>query len=134
MDPNASEALYNLSRVLQRTDPDKAKIYRDRFTAMQRSNQLTTQAQTVGNFALASANRGDYAQAISQFHEALEECGDCQWKADLYKDLGLIECKSGDVGHGEKDLLQARSLKPQDPDIQKALQIVAYARTERPTR
>jgi tetratricopeptide (TPR) repeat protein len=130
IDPASTEALYTLSRALLKTDPVQAKVYRDRFVALQQQKQLLSQAAMLGNFALASANRGDYAQAISQFHEALKECGDCESEADLYKDLGLIECKSGDIDTGEKDLLVAKSLKPQDADIRKALDVIAYTRSQ----
>jgi Flp pilus assembly protein TadD len=95
---------------------------------MQQHKQLTSQAETLANFALASANRGDYPQAISQLREAVGECGECRSKADLYKDLGLIECKSGDIQSGEKDLVTAKSLKPQDPDVLKALDIIGRLR------
>jgi Tfp pilus assembly protein PilF len=86
----------------------------------------------LGNFALASAKRGDYSQAVSQLQEAIQQCGECGSKADLYKDLGLIECKSGDIGSGEKHLLLAKSLKPQDQDTRKALEAIARMRTESP--
>ena len=46
-------------------------------------------------------------------------------RADLLKDLGLIECKSGDVEHGQEHLLMARSLKPDDADIAKGLEVVS---------
>jgi hypothetical protein len=97
---------------------------------MQQHKQLTTQAETLANFALASANRGDYPQAISQLHEAIGQCGECSSKADLHKDLGLIECKSGDVQSGEKDLLVAKSIKPEDPDVLKALEVISRLRAD----
>jgi tetratricopeptide (TPR) repeat protein len=128
IDPSGTEVLYNLSRALLKTNPAKAKEYRDRLVALQQQKQLLTEADTLGNFALASAKRGDYSQAVSQFHEALDQCGDCPSKADLHKDLGLIECKSGDIDNGEKDLQIAKSLKPHDVDIQKALDIIAATR------
>ncbi len=124
LDPKQTEAMYNLFREVQKTNPDEAKIYRDRFKAMQQQKQATTQAETLGNFALASANRGDYSQAVSQLHDAIHECGQCGSLADLYKNLGLIECKSGDVVNGKQDLLTAKSMKTEDADIAKALQLL----------
>jgi superkiller protein 3 len=129
-DANQSEALYNLSRAVSKTNPDEAKRYRERFVAMQQQKQLTTQAETLANFALASAKRGDYPQAISQLREAIEQCGECGSKANLYKDLGLIECKSGDIQSGEKDLLIAKSIRSQDPDVLKALDIIGRLRAD----
>jgi tetratricopeptide (TPR) repeat protein len=130
LDPSQSEALYNLWRALSRTEPEEAKQYRERFAAQQRDKQITTQAETLANFAIGSAKSGDYPRAISQLREAVRQCGDCASKADLHKDLGLIECRSGDVRNGEKDLLFAKQFKPQDPDILKALDLIRSSRGE----
>jgi tetratricopeptide (TPR) repeat protein len=123
-DPNQTEALYTLWKTLAKNGEPEAGSYEQRFKRAEKEKQILSQAGTLGNFALASANRGDYQQAISQFQEAVKECGDCQSRGDLFKDLGLIECKSGDVKHGQEHLLVAQSLKPSDPDIAKALQAV----------
>ncbi|MGH9621246.1 MAG: hypothetical protein ACRD45_16260, partial [Bryobacteraceae bacterium] len=106
------------------------KKYRDRFVAMQKQKQLTSQADTQANFALASAKRGDYSQAISQLREAIAQCGACRSRPNMYKDLGLIECKSGDLSNGRKDLITAQSLDPKDPDIVRALKIVRGAASQ----
>jgi Flp pilus assembly protein TadD len=55
-------------------------------------------------------------------------CGDCAIKADLHKKLGLTECQMGDLGKGEKELRLAQTLKPSDPDIERALKRIAAAR------
>jgi tetratricopeptide (TPR) repeat protein len=128
-DANQTEALYNLWRALAKANSSEAGAYEERFKRAQKENQMTTQAGQLGNFALAAANRGDYQSAISQFQQAVKECGDCQSRADLFKDLGLIECKSGDIQNGQKHLLLAKSLKPNDPDIEKALAIVGKIRS-----
>jgi tetratricopeptide (TPR) repeat protein len=128
INPNQSEALYDLWRAMSKTKPEEAKVYRARFEATQKNKQLVTQAETLANFALAAANRGDYAQAVSQLQQAIKECGDCVSKADLHKDLGLIECRSGNLKDGENNLLVAKALKPQDPDVLKALEIINRTR------
>jgi Flp pilus assembly protein TadD len=132
LDQGQTEALYNLSRALAKTDPAAAKGYRDQFAVVQRQKQLTSEAETLANFALASANRGDYATAVSQLREAIHKCGGCSSQADLHKTLGLTECKAGDVQNGEKDLLLAKSLKPHDPDTQKALEAINRLRQQSP--
>jgi Tfp pilus assembly protein PilF len=115
---------------LAKADSAEAAGYEERFKRAQKEKQIIGQAGTLGNFALDSAKRGDYQEAISQFQQAVKECGDCQSRADLFKDLGLIECKSGDVQHGEEHLLIAKSLKPADPDIAKALAVVGQIRSK----
>jgi tetratricopeptide (TPR) repeat protein len=124
-DGNQTEALYNLWRTLAKSHSPEAAEYEERFKRAQKDKQIVGQADTLGNFALASANRGDYQEAISQLQQAVQECGNCQARADLFKDMGLIECKSGDVRHGQEHLLMARSLKPNDPDIARALEVVS---------
>jgi Flp pilus assembly protein TadD len=133
LDSNQTEAMYNLWRASMKSDPAQAPAYRERFAAMQRQKQLTTQAETLANFGLASANRGDYLQAISQLREAIEQCGKCASRPVMYKDLALIECKSGDLQGCEKNLLTAQSLKPEDQDVAKALAIVRLGKVKDPS-
>ena len=128
-DANQTEALYNLWRALVKANSAEAAGYEERFKSAQKEKRTVGQAGTLGNFALDSAKRGDYQEAISQFQQALKECGECQSRADLFKDMGLIECKSGDIQHGEQHLLVAKSLKPDDPDIAKALAVVGQVKS-----
>jgi tetratricopeptide (TPR) repeat protein len=128
-DPDQLQALYSLWRATAKTDPLQGKLLEQRFIDLQKKKQLTSQVETLANFAIASANRGDYQEATSQLRDAVAQCGDCQLKAALYKDLGLIECKSGDIRSGEKDLLRAKALKPQDTDVAQALNTVTNVKT-----
>jgi len=91
---------------------------------LQRKRQITDRAETLGNFAIASAAARDWQQAVAQLKEALDICGACRARADLHKNLGLIYCRSGDTKHGEEELLEAQKLKPGDPEIQTALAIL----------
>lgn len=99
--------MYNIWRGIIKIHPTQAKQHRDRFAAMQKEKQLTSEAEIQANFALGSANRSDYSRAILQFRHAIAECGTCRSRPDMYKDLGLIECKSGDLSNGRKDLIIA---------------------------
>ena len=81
-------------------------------------------AQTLGNFALASAAARDWPQAIAQLKEALQVCGNCSALPLLHKDLGLIYCRSGDWKNGKSELLEARKLTPNDPDVAQALRVL----------
>ena len=64
---------------------------------MQGMKANTEQAETLGNFAIASAEARDWPRAFSQMQQALEVCGECRIKADLHKNLGLILAKSGEI-------------------------------------
>lgn len=132
--PDQPQALFNLSRSLRREDPEQASRYESRFVALKKEQQLLDEAETLGNFALASAKAHDWPQAINHLQEAIRICGDCRAKADLYKNLGLINCQSGALETGEKELRTAQSLKPGDVDIQKAIAIVQRALTSKSQR
>jgi Flp pilus assembly protein TadD len=84
-------------------------------------------AQTLGNFALASADAHDWPQAIAHLKEALDVCGNCSALSHLHKDLGLIYCHSGDFKKGRVELLEAQKLSPGDEDVAKALRLLQAA-------
>jgi tetratricopeptide (TPR) repeat protein len=130
VNPDHAEALYNLSRALGKSNPAEARQYQARFTELQQKRQITDRAETLGNFAIASAAAHDWQQAIAQFREALDVCGDCRSRGDLHKDLGLIYCRSGDFKDGLAELLQAKKIKPADPDIEQALRVIQKPRPE----
>jgi len=125
--PDHGQALYNLSRQLAQSDPEEAKDFQSRFEALNQQKQISDQSETLGNFALTSAAAHDWPQAISQLKEGLKLCGNCRAKAQLHKDLGLIYCHSGDMKNGLAELLEAKKLTPQDPDIDKAIRIAQSA-------
>jgi len=125
IDPGHGEALYNLARGLQKEDPAKARLYQERFTALQQKRQMTDQAETLGNFGLASATARDWPQAVAHLKEALQVCGQCKSLGDIHKNLGLIYCQSGDLRNGEEQLRLALKIKPNDPDVLKALEVIA---------
>ena len=121
--PEHGEALYNLSRQLSQTDPAESRRFQTRFEALQSQKQIMDRAQTLGNFALASAAAHDWAQAISQLQEGIQVCGGCTALGQLHKDLGLIYLHSGDTKDGLRELLEAKKLAPADADIDKAIRI-----------
>ena len=125
LDPEHAEALYNLARHLSQTDPEKARQFQARFVELQRKQRITERADTLGNFALAAASARDWNQAVAQLEEAVQVCGNCQSRSDLHKDLGLIYCRSGNLDKGERELRIAHSLKPDDPDVKKSLDLIA---------
>jgi tetratricopeptide (TPR) repeat protein len=123
INPEHSEALYNLSRQLAQSDPDESKRLQARFEALQSQKQIMDRAQTLGNFALASAAAHDWPQAISQLREGIQLCGGCTALGQLHKNLGLIYLHSGDTKDGLRELLEAKKLTPADSDIDKAIRI-----------
>jgi tetratricopeptide (TPR) repeat protein len=127
INPDHGEALYNLSRQLRESDPAEAQRFEARFAELQKQQHVMDRAQTLGNFALSAAAAHDWPQAIAQLKEGLQLCGDCSALPQLHKDLGLIYCHSGDMKNGLAELLEAKKLTPQDPDIDQAIRIAQAA-------
>ena len=124
VDENHGQALYNLARVLRTADPDESRRYQERFRVHQEQRRITDRAETLGNFALASANARDWPQAISQLREAIEVCGECPTRALLHKNLGLIHARSGDLALAESALRSASEMLPEDAEIERSLQLI----------
>lgn len=118
------EALYALSRLLQSTNPEQAAEYRQKIANLQQSRQIAEQAETMANFGLSAAQSRDWPRALERLNEAITLCGDCRARADLYKNLGLTQARSGDFVNAEASLRRAREWKPGDIDIVRALEML----------
>jgi DNA-binding NtrC family response regulator len=102
-----------------------------RYAVVQKQRRIVDQAGTLANDALAAIAAHEWPEAIRQLQQAIGVCGDCVMKADLHKNLGLIHCQMGDIDSGEKELRSAQALKAADPDIERALTLIAQARAQR---
>lgn len=131
LDPENSQALWNLARAVRPSDPAEAGRLTARYAAVQKKRQIADRAATLGNDAVVSMQAHEWQEAARQLKEAIEICGDCAVKADLHKNLGLLGCQIGDIDNGEKELLLAKASKPSDPDIERALTLIAQAKTQR---
>ncbi len=130
IDPKFSQALFGLARALRSTDRTESSKFMARYVEIQKERRIIDRASTVANNGVVAASAHDWQEANRQLQTAIAECGDCAAKGDLYKKLGLINCQAGDLNAGEKNLLVARSLKPTDPEIEHALQMIAAARNQ----
>jgi tetratricopeptide (TPR) repeat protein len=129
-DPNQSQALYNLAKSLSKIHDPEAVQYRDRFDALQKSQQVADRVSDLGNEALAAANAQNWPQAVEQMNEAIELCGSCPESAHLHKNLGLFYGRTGNIEEAEKELRAALQLAPNDTDAQNALAKLEGARAE----
>jgi len=130
VDPNFSQALFGLARALRSTNPAESEQFMTRYSTIQKQRQILDEANTLANNGVVAASAHDWPEAIRQLKAAIAECENCTAKADLHKKLGLIDCQAGDLDSGEKQLLAANALKPADPEIQRALQLIARARSQ----
>jgi tetratricopeptide (TPR) repeat protein len=130
IDPNLSQALFGLARALRSSDRAESDKFMARYVEIQKERRILDSAGTLANNGVVAASAHDWPEATRQLKAAIAECGDCAVKADLHKKLGLIDCQAGDINNGEKELLAAKALKPGDPEIQSALQMIAAARNQ----
>ncbi len=130
IDPKFSQALFSLGRALRSTDESESKELLARYVAVQKERRILDRADTLANNGIEAASAHDWPAAVRELKEAIAACGDCAAKADLHRKLGIIDCQSGDLHDGEKELLAAKALNPTDPVTQAALELVAQARNQ----
>ena len=130
VDPNFAQALFSLARALRSTDQAESEQFMARYTAVQNERRILDRTDSLANNGIEAESAHDWPEAIRQLKEAIATCGDCAAKADLHRKLGIIDCQAGDLVNGEKELLAAKALKPDDPVTQAALELVARARSQ----
>jgi tetratricopeptide (TPR) repeat protein len=130
IDPNFTQALFGLARALRSTDQAESEQFMARYTAVQKERRILDRADSLANNGIEAESAHDWPEAIRQLKEAIATCGDCAAKADLHRKLGIVDCQAGDLVSGEKELLVAKALKPDDPVTQAALELVARARSQ----
>jgi len=131
IDPKFSQALISLARALRSTDRTESDQLMARYIAVQKERSILDRADTLANNGIEAESAHDWPVAIRQLKEAIAACGDCAARADLHRKLGIIDCQVGDLDDGEKELLAAKALKPDDPVTQAALELADQARSQR---
>lgn len=130
VDPKFSQALISLSRALRSTDRTESDRLMARYLEVQKERRILDRADTLANNGIEAESAHDWPQAIRLLQEAITACGDCAASADLHRKLGIINCQAGHLDQGEKELLAAKALKPDDPVTQAALELVTRARSQ----
>jgi tetratricopeptide (TPR) repeat protein len=123
--PDSENAIYMLSMELRRTNPEESKKLQQEYETEKRKDANLAQVKSLGNEAYVATSRKDWAEAIRILRKALDSCGGCEVAGDLHKNLGLALCQSGNLDEGKVELKEALKLKPNDPDIVKALRIAS---------
>jgi tetratricopeptide (TPR) repeat protein len=130
IDPNFTQALFSLARTLRSTDQAESEQFMARYNAVQKERRILDRADSLANNGIEAESAHDWPEAIRQLREAIATCGDCAAKADLHRKLGIVDCQAGDLVNGEKELLTAKALNPDDPVTQAALALIARARSQ----
>ncbi len=128
VDPKFSQALFSLSQALRSTNQAESEQFMARYIAVQKERRILDRADALANNGIEAASAHDWPEAIQHLKDAIAACGDCAAKADLHRKLGIIDCQAGDLENGEKELLAAKVLKPNDPVTEAALELVTQAR------
>jgi len=129
IDPKFSAALFSLAHTLRPTDQAESDQFMARYVDVQKERHILDRADLLANDGVEAESAHDWPAAIKQLKEAIAACGDCVARADLHRKLGIIDCQAGDLNNGEKELLAAKALKPNDPVTQAALELIAQARS-----
>jgi tetratricopeptide (TPR) repeat protein len=127
-DPKNTKALYSLAQALGKSGNTEAKVYMDRFQALQKQQLVTDRVQTLGNFGLQAAHDHNWTQAVGDYEQAMKLCGACPQSEMLHKNLGLIYSRKGDVANADRELRAALKLNPDDAEARKALEILRAGR------
>jgi tetratricopeptide (TPR) repeat protein len=115
---------------LRSTDQAESEQLMAHFNAVQKERRILERADSLANNGIEAESAHDWPEAIRQLQEAIAACGNCRAKADLHRKLGIIHCQSGDLDNGEKELLAAKALDPEDPVTRAALALIARARSQ----
>lgn len=121
LSPDSMETLYNLAQALKKEGNPEAKAFMDRFQKIKNEREVEDRVKLLGSLGLEAAKVKDWPQAVSDFKEALELCGQCASSADLHRNLGLIYGLKGDIEAGKRELETALKIKPDDADARRAL-------------
>ena len=131
IDPNSTQAIYKLSRILYTTDPEESKRLHDQFDRLKTQNSVVDQAKALANEAFHAFSVQDWRESVRLYDEALETCGDCEIESTLHRDLGLTLCRDGQIKRGAEELRKALGLNPEDREAAKALEAIrALNKTE----
>jgi tetratricopeptide (TPR) repeat protein len=125
LNPDSENALYMLSMELRRTDPTEAKKLQQDFEAQKKKEAGLAQVKSLGNEAYVAAGKKDWPEAIRILKQAIADCKDCEVAPALHKNLGLALCNNGQLDEGKQEFEEALKLNPSDPDIVRALRMVA---------
>jgi tetratricopeptide (TPR) repeat protein len=125
LNPNSENALYMLSMELRQSNPEESRKLQQEFAAQKRKEANLDQVKSLGNEAYEAARKQNWPEAIRILRKALESCNDCAVASGLHKNLGLALCSNGNLDEGKQELEEALKLNPADPDIVKALNVVA---------
>jgi tetratricopeptide (TPR) repeat protein len=127
--PNNEDALYSLAQALSRVGRPEAKVFLERFQNLKQQREVNDRIQKLGSYGLEAASARDWPQAVADFKEAVELCGQCTSSADLHLNLGLIYILKGDLEEGKRELETVLRIKPNNADARKALQSLSNKET-----
>jgi tetratricopeptide (TPR) repeat protein len=132
LNPEYSEAIYSLARVLKRTNPVESKQLMERVHELEHDQQTIDRVNMMGNQANEKMYEANYKGAIDELNNAIVLCGRCKLLGALEKNLGLAYCHAGQLAAGERELKVAETLIPKDASVEAALQTVRQQRSQIP--
>jgi tetratricopeptide (TPR) repeat protein len=120
LDPDCDRALYRLFVAFRTTDPTLTAHYKAAFETA----HARLEARLQNDVGVKLAAEGRWNEAIIELESGLKTCGTCAFRAELEKNLGLIQAKAGDYTNAKRSLENARKERPEDAEIQRALEVL----------
>jgi tetratricopeptide (TPR) repeat protein len=130
LNPQYSEAIYSLARVLKRTNPVESKQLMERVHELEHDQQTIDRVNMLGNQANQKMYEANYKGAVDDLKNEIVLCGRCKLLGALEKNLGLAYCHAGQLGAGERELKIAQTLIPEDASVETALRTVRQQRAQ----
>jgi len=130
LNPQYSEAIYCLARMLRRSNPVESKELMHRVNELEHDQQTSDRVNMLGNQANEKMYGANYKGAIEDLNNAIVLCGRCKLLGALEKNLGLAYCHAGQLAAGERELKIAKTLIPEDASVEAAMQTVRQQRSE----
>src|SRR5229473_2002768 len=87
--PDNEDALYSLAQALSRVGRPEAKVFLERFQNLKQQREVNDRIQKLGSYGLEAAEAKDWPQAVADFKEAIELCGQCTSNVDLHRSFPL---------------------------------------------
>jgi tetratricopeptide (TPR) repeat protein len=121
IDPEQSEALYNLAKGLKKIHDPQAQAYQNRFDELQKLKEIKDRVELLRSFALEAGKAQNWPKAIEQLQQAIELCGKCVSAPILHKNLAFFYEQTGKMNEAKSELEKVLQLTPGDKKAQQAL-------------
>ena len=117
-DLRAASELAGMSNKLENSEDAQ---YAKNLEALKIQQRLEDRTRLLNRLAEESMNARMWPEAAATLQQVLEACGQCAFKGDLVRKLGLVYLHQGRKEEGEQELHAALELNPNDTEAKELL-------------